>query len=102
MRSPVSYTLHTMKDDDSPAERADAAKADLEAELGALEANLASIAARLKAVRDQESAIYAELEAAVVEAEPRLGATRVMRAAGLSRARVYQIIPRKSRRGDEA
>jgi len=83
-------------DSDSPGARADAARAGLDAELAALEANLAAIAARLKAVREQESAIYAELEEAVVQAEPRLGATRVMRAAGLSRARVYQIIPRKS------
>jgi hypothetical protein len=81
--------------DDSPGARADAAKASLAVEEEALEANLAAIAARLKAVRKQEADIYAELEEAVVEAEPRLGATRTMRAAGLSRARVYQIIPKK-------
>src|SRR6478609_8637848 len=76
---PVSYTLNIMTDDsDSPGARADAARAGLDAELAALEANLASIAARLKAVREQESAVYAELEEAVVQAEPRLGATRVM------------------------
>lgn len=78
--------------DSSPGERVATEKA-------TQHARLADIATRLAAARAAEAAVYAELEAAVIEAEPVLGATGVVRASGLSRARVYQIIPKK---GDSA
>ena len=70
--------------------------------LGAVEAakepyraNLRKIAAELAAARQEVARILAKLEEAVVEAEPELGATEVTRAAGISRARVYQLVPKK-------
>lgn len=81
----------------SPAERVAAAEAERERALDELEAELAAIAAELRQARAAEAAVYARLEAAVREMEPRLGATRVMNATGLSRGRVYQLVPKKGK-----
>ena len=60
-----------------------------------MEANLAEIADRLAEARKVVADILVEQADAVREAEPRIGATRVQRAARISRARVYQLVGAK-------